>query len=317
MGLYYSGGYDKLFNPTVIRDLYTGVAAMPQSAEYAAYCDAHIAELVERYRPSVLWNDIAYPARSDLDRLFAAYYEAVPDGVVNERWMQVRLPRRGLRRALFAAGAKALGYAWPLLPASWRRLQVRAGPHYDFTTPEYEVYREARSTKWEAVRGLGTSFGNNREERDEDMLSPGEIVHLLVDAVSKNGNLTLGVAPELDGTFPEPQRRRLLALGAWLRVNGEAIYDTRPWRRAEGTTADGLPVRFTCTDAAVYAVVLGAPGGRRLVIEDLAPPDGAELRLLGHDAALSWARAGAGVAIDLPAGLEHEMAVVVRVDGSC
>jgi alpha-L-fucosidase len=312
MGLYYSGGYDELFNPTVRRSLPTAAAAIPQTCEYADYCQAHYVELIERYRPSILWNDIAYPAAADLTGLFQRYYVTVPDGVVNDRWSQVRLPRGGWRRFAFETAARALERAWPLLPASRRRLQLVARWHHDFTTPEYEVYAEARPEKWEAVRGLGTSFGNNREETDEDLLSVDEIIALLADVVSKNGNLMLGIAPEPDGTFREPQRRRLLALGDWLAVNGEAVYDTRPWRLAEGTTADGLAVRFTCTDAAVYAVVLGAARGERLVIEGLAPADGAPLHLLGHAEALPWARAGEGVSVTLPA-VRPEGAFVVRV----
>src|SRR3990172_5814133 len=121
--------------------------------------------------------------------------------------------------------------------------------------------------KWEAVRGIGHSFGINRAEREEDLLSVDELVRLLADVVSKNGNLLLGIAPEPDGRFPEMQTRRLSALGDWLAVNGEAIYDSRPWVRAEGTTLDGLPVRFTRNDEAVFAIVMGMPVGMRLRIE--------------------------------------------------
>ncbi len=321
MGLYYSGGFDELFNPTVRRSLVTSVTAIPQGRDYAAYCDAHFDELIERYRPSILWNDIAYPATSDpstssgqrLNALFARYFAAVPDGVVNDRWTQVRLARGGVRRALITGAIGAFERAWPLLPASMRRLQMRAAKwHHDFTTPEYEVYDSAQPKKWEAVRGIGTSFGNNRTETDADMLSAAQLIHLLADVVSKNGNLMLGIAPEPGGVFREEQRSRLLAIGEWLRVNGEAIYDTRPWERAEGRTSGGLPVRFTCTDAAVYAIVLGAPRGERLVIEDFAPRDGAQLHLLGHADALSWERVGDGVSVTLPADRGESAALVVR-----
>ena len=311
MGLYYSGGYDQLFNPTVRRSLRTSAGAIPQGRDYAAYCEAHFFELIERYRPSALWNDIAYPATLDLDALFSRYYAAVPDGVVNDRWSRIKLT--GFRRVLVDLAAGGIGLAWPLLPKRYRRLTWRATWHHDFSTPEYEVYSEARPKKWEAVRGIGTSFGNNRTETDADMLSATELVHLLADVVSKNGNLLLGIAPEPGGVFRDEQRTRLLALGEWLSVNGEAIYDTRPWDRAEGTTADGLPVRFTCTDGALYVIVLGTPRGPVLSIEGLVWPEGAPARLLGYELPLAWEQQAGHLAVRIPTSLPERPAWVVRL----
>lgn len=313
MGLYYSGGYDNTFNPTVIRDLRTAITAVPQSREYADYCDAHLVELIERYEPSLLWNDIAYPAAANLAKLFAFYYRRVPEGVVNDRWTQFRLPPGRLRRALLFALIRGVSLAWPLLPASRRRLQLQARWHHDFTTPEYEVYEEAREKKWEAVRGIGLSFGNNRTEREEDLLSTEEIVRMLCDVVSKNGNLMLGVAPQPNGTFTEPQRRRLLELGDWLAINGEAIFDTRPWQRAEGTTTDGVPVRFTCTDEALFAVVLGTPAGTRVTIEGLSAAHSTRVRLLGQKQELAWEHARHSLAIILPERLPQSPACAFRI----
>jgi len=298
MGLYYSGGYDKTFDPTVIHDIATGVTAIPRSAEYAAYCDAHLVELIDRYQPSVLWNDIAYPAGGELARVLAHYYNTVSEGVINDRWIQVRL--RGFRRGVVLALARAVSAGWRFLPRSARRLQVQHGRHFDYTTPEYAQYEGITARKWEAVRALGPSFGANRTETDEDMLSVAELVHLFADIVSKNGNLLLGIGPAPDGTFPQTQTSRLLALGDWLRTSGEAVYDTRPWLRAEGRTRDGLALRFTCTDAAVYAIVLGQPPAPELSLEDLRAREGAEISMLGHAAPLPWRQDGADIVISLP-----------------
>lgn len=299
MGLYYSGGYDKTFNPTCIHDLATAVGAIPQGQDYADYADAHIAELIERYRPSVLWNDIAYPARSNTKRLFADYYNAVPDGVVNDRWTRFRFPG-GVRGALLRTGLRAIDRGWKLLPRSWRKLQNRPRFHHDFITPEYDAMASISAKKWEAVRGIGLSFGNNRTERDEDMLSPRDAIHLLADVVSKNGNLLLGIAPDATGVFPEQQTKRILEIGAWLSANGEAIYDTKPWSRANGSTADGLSVRYTSSDAALYAIVLGEPASAQLAIENLTVLSNAEVRLLGHDAPLTWEQSGDRLVVTLP-----------------
>jgi alpha-L-fucosidase len=287
-GLYYCGGYDATFNTTVIRNLLTAVTAIPQSREYADYAAAQFTELIERYQPSVLWNDIAYPAQADATELLAFYYNTVADGVVNDRWARVRLPRSRAGKALFAGVLRTAALLWPVLPRSWRRMQMLPAAHSDYSTPEYDVRTDISKSKWESVRGIGHSFGNNREERDEDLPSGTQLVHLLVDIVSKNGNLLLGIGPTPEGIFPEAQTRRLAELGDWLAVNGEAIYDTRPWVRAEGRTGDGVPVRFTRNDDA-------------------------EVRLLGVDGALPWERAGDGLAIVLRHPLPPSPAHAFRI----
>ena len=175
------------------------------------------------------------------------------------------------------------------------------------------VYPDTRPEKWESCRGLGYSFGYNRNESVADMRSSAELVRSFVDVVSKNGNLLIGVGPTGDGSIPPEQAERLLALGDWLRVNGEAIYATRPWERAEGRASDGTPVRFTRGASALYAVLLDRPRERRVRIEGLAAPEGARLALLGHDAPLAWRREGDDVAIELPDSLPDSPAYALRV----
>ncbi len=306
MGLYYSGGLDWTFNDAPIRDVLSLLAGTPQSADYARYADAHWQELIERYEPAVLWNDIAYPAAGKVKALFAAYYNRLPEGVINDRFMQSKVAASPL-------GRLALRLLLPLLTRTLGNGSLPAGGHYDFRTPEYTSYSRITPYKWEATRGLGYSFGYNRNEGIEQMLSVTELVRSFVDIVSKNGNLLLNVGPMADGAIPDLQRERLRGLGQWLQTNGEAIYGTRPWVAAEGTTAEGVDVRYTFKPAALYATLLDAPPGGLSTLKGLRAIAGTQVHLLGREEALTWRQAGNDLAIDLPATLPASPAYALRI----
>src|SRR3546814_20574319 len=85
-GTYYSGGLDWTFGGLPMTDFSAMFAAIPQTPEYLAYADTHWRELIARYQPDLLWNDIGYPAAADLDGLLAEYSAAVPEGVVHNRF---------------------------------------------------------------------------------------------------------------------------------------------------------------------------------------------------------------------------------------
>jgi alpha-L-fucosidase len=271
MGLYYSGGIDWTFGGLPITDLPSMFRSLPTGDDYAAYADAHWRELIDRYQPSVLWNDIGYPPQADHHRLFTDYYNAVPEGVVNDRFDMM--------------GA------------------VAGTPHWDFRTPEYAQMDDITEHAWESVRGIAHSFGYNQLETDADLVSSDELVHLLVDIVSKNGNLLLGVGPTGDGTVPDIQARRLVELGRWLDVNGAAIFGTRPWKRP----AAGPKIRFTCTADALHVIFLGD----ERTVDDLIVPAGSDVKLLGGGAA-SWNTEGGSTTFDLRR-LPNSPAHVVRI----
>ena len=281
MGLYYSGGIDWPFEGRPVRDIAGLMKAIPQSPEYARYADAHWRELIERYEPSILWNDIGYPKAAEPLRLMADYYARVPDGVVNNRFT-------------------TFGY-----DALER--------HHDFTTPEYAVLADAVPSVWEACRGVGNSFGWNRAETVADLLSVEQLVHLFVDVVAKNGNLLLNVGPTGDGSIPWLQAERLLGLGGWLDVNGEAIFGTRPWIRASASTSDGQEVRFTRKADAVYAIVLGTPPRERVCIPRLTVSSEARIELLGRRGPLSFTSGAEGLELVLPGPGAGSPAFALRI----
>lgn len=149
--------------------------------------------------------------------------------------------------------------------------------------------------------------------------SPEFIVHQLIDIVSKNGNLLLNIGPRSDGTIPDEVQQVLRDVGAWLKINGDAIYGTRPWKVfGEGPTkvtagsfhdTDTQPYiaedfRFTKKGGVVYAIELGWPANREAVIHSLGATVGqsriASVALLGSDSKLAFEQREDGLHIHLP-----------------
>ncbi len=312
MGLYYSGGLDWTFDERAIRDVVDLLDTMPQGADYVQYVNQHWRELINRYEPSVVWNDIGYPAAANLNELFADYYNRIPDGVVNDRFMQIDLAASSGGKLLRSRVVRAL--VSHMLRWALSHLDVLpASGHCDFRTPEYSSFRSIAKQKWEATRGIGYSFGYNRNEGPESFISVSDLVRSFVDIVSKNGNLLLNVGPMADGTIPDSQRERLLGLGQWLDVNGEAIFGTRPWLRAEGGTTDDTPVRFTKKGDTVYAILLDRPRHGRVSI-DLPREEGdVTVHLLGHERPLHWQQDGKNLTVTLPESLPESPAYALRI----
>ncbi|MDX2358727.1 alpha-L-fucosidase [Dietzia sp. PP-33] len=314
-GLYYSGGYDWPFNDATLTGPADMLLAMPDDPAYAVYAENHVRELIERYQPSILWNDIGWPAATDLAALFAAYYAAVPDGVVNDRWAQTDLPRGGATEAVLRGLGRLAQLAWKLLPSGSRELTFPASPHHDFTTPEYASYEEIADKKWETVRGVGHSFAANRNEDPADIVTAHELVHLLVDVVSKNGNLLIGVGPLPDGSIPPEQQEPLRALGRWLHENGSAIRGSRPWDQPSATAGDGTPLRFTRTGDDLNVITLGTPTASELVLPGLVAGPGARALLVSTGLELEVGGSDDDVRVLLPGRLPVSPAHVVRLSG--
>ncbi|MGA7343266.1 MAG: alpha-L-fucosidase, partial [Terracidiphilus sp.] len=217
------------------------------------------------------WPKTGRPMQVEAD-----YYNAVPDGVVDDRF-----------------GIK----------------------HADFISPEYQKLDKISAKKWEECRGLGRSFGYNRAEGEAETIAPADLIALLVDIVSKNGNLLLDVGPEDDGTIAPVQMERLKALGAWLQQNGEAIYDTVPWERAVGKTAEGDDLRFTRKGNDLYATILGTPKARTATIDGVAARPDMQVTMLGDAGPLDTKAAGGNLQVTLPEHLPGSYAYVLKLAG--
>ena len=151
-------------------------------------------------------------------------------------------------------------------------------------------------------RGVGRSFGANREEPPEDIISETELIRMFCDVVAHNGNLLIGVGPRPDGTVPESQQAPLKGLGAWLAANGEAVYGSRPWIVTESSTANRTPLRFTKSGEGVYALVLGMPASRRVTLRGIDGASVRRVRLVELDQLVpsSVEYGGGGLTVTLP-----------------
>jgi alpha-L-fucosidase len=107
---------------------------------------------------------------------------------------------------------------------------------------------------------------------------------------------------------------RLRKLGAWMKQNGDAIYGTRPWTRAEGRTADGTALRFTRKGTTLYAILLAKPGRRSVTLLDVAAKPSSVVRMLGSAKPLSWSPRGRDLHLELPNALPGDYAYVIEIE---
>ena len=153
-------------------------------------------ELVSLYKPDLIfadgdWNNTSAQLQSKY--LISWYYNTVgKDAIVNNRWGN--------------------------------------GTQHGFLTPEYSAGITNTDVPWAECRGLGRSFGLNRNEDLDNYMTDKELIQHFVELVAHGGGMTLNVGPNADGTIPLIQQERLRNLGKWLEINGEAIYGTRPYQ---------------------------------------------------------------------------------------
>lgn len=171
------------------------------------------------------------------------------------------------------------------------------GRYENYRTPEQKIPDEPLPYPWETCMTLGDSWSYV----PNDNYKPArQVVHMLVDVVAKGGNYLLNVGPQPDGQLPAEAVARLKEIGAWMDVNGEAVYASRavaPYRAGK--------FRYTrMKNGDVYAVYLADEDETRLPakleIPGPAPRTGAQLRVLGSEAALTWKRVGDRTVVEVP-----------------
>lgn len=263
---------------------------------------ARSAEIVEKYHPDVMYFDwwIGQPSvRAALTRFAAFYYNANqhagrPIGVINFK-----------------------DYA---MPENAGVLDIERGQAANIRARYWQTDTSVSNRSWGYIE-------------NDTFKSPEFIVHQLVDIVSKNGNLLLNIGPRSDGTIPEPVQQVLREVGAWLKVNGEAIYETRPWRiYGEGPTKvvegsfhdeDTKPYtaedfRFTTKEETLYAIELAWPAKGEAVIRSL--PSGvagedriASVELIGSESKVTFQQSPDGLHIRLPERVPGKYGYAFRI----
>lgn len=173
-------------------------------------------DIVNRYKPEIIFADGEWDYTSDKlksEQFLAWLYNESPvknTVVVNDRW--------------------------------GKETRSKHGGYY---TTEYNLIGNDLNTgriehPWEESRGIGTSYGFNQFETSAHYYSSRQLIHLLIEKVGNGGNLLLNVGPKANGLLPVVMEERLLDIGKWLAINGEAIYGTIAWHARPDTEKDGI-----------------------------------------------------------------------------
>jgi alpha-L-fucosidase len=178
------------------------------------------------------------------------------------------------------------------------------GPYENYRTPEQQIPDTPLPYPWETCMTLGDSWSYVPNDRYK---SARQIVHMLVDIVAKGGNFLLNVGPDANGELPTAAVSRLAEIGTWVKINGEAIYATRP----VAPYRDGKVCFTRGKDGAIYATCLldeGEVVPGTIALKNIVPAQGATIRLLGSDTELKWQQDGAGARIVLPETVDSQAA---------
>ena len=178
--------------------------------------------------------------------------------------------------------------------------------HGGVYTPEYQPDLDFEDHPWEESRGMGYSYGYNKEEDIWDYNSAQSLVLALVDKVSRGGNFLLDIGPDDHGKIPPIMQERLLQIGAWLQENGEAIYNTRRWIRTSQATANNSKEKdfyFTYNPAsnALYAIAPSFNNNGEYVIKDLDLPAGTHISFVATKEKCAWKKQGNDIVVTMPA----------------
>jgi alpha-L-fucosidase len=260
---------------------------------------AHTYELIDQYEPKLIWFDwtVNNPVLMPYFNKFMAYYynnalDWKEDVVVNTK------------------------QGYPTNVQVWDVERGKSGKMMQFP---WQTDTSVGKKSWSYIDG-------------EENKTPGQIIHDLIDIVSKNGNLLLNIGPRADGTITEEQKEVLLAIGKWLNVNGEAIYGTRCWKKFgegntestkgsftdnEATVYTAQDIRFTTKGNDFYAIALNWDDNGLLIKslnkEAIADVGILNVNLLGSDEKINWEQTNEGLKLSFPQNRPCEHAYSFKI----
>jgi len=164
-------------------------------------------------------------------------------------------------------------------------------------TPEQEIPEKPLDGPWETCMTMATQWSY----RADDVYKPSrDLIRMLVEVVAKGGNYLLNIGPSPEGELPPESLKRLAEIGAWMKINGQAIYGTRPIPPYSETK-----IRYTSRpDGTVYAIYLADPDEPsppdKIMLYSLSPRKGSAVALLGCGDSVRWEKAGKGTLLYLP-----------------
>jgi alpha-L-fucosidase len=295
---FYGPAHDWVMNPggTPLNNDFTYV-----SQAWANDWLARSAELVEKYHPDIVYFDwwIGQASiRPNLTRFAAFYYNS---------------------SLKFGDHVGVINYKDYAMQEHSGVLDLERGQLGDIRPSPWQTDTSISNKSWGYI--------------ENDTFKSAEfVVHQLVDIVSKNGNLLLNLGPRSDGTIPDQVQQVLLDVGAWLNVNGEAIYGTRPWRvYGEGPTKAAAgsfhdtdvqaftaeDFRFTTKGNVLYVIGLAWPSNGEALIQSLATTVGSRqirsVALLGSDAKMQFEQRPEGLHVKLPVQAPSQYAYALRL----
>lgn len=306
MGIYYS--LYEWYNPLYKADvdLYVNKHMTPQ-----------FKDVVEKYAPSLIFTDgewdhpyTTWKATETLAWLYNIS-KCKDDVVINDRWGKDTRHKHG-------------GY---------------------YTT-EYGSGMPNDENAWEENRGMAHSFGYSRTENLKDYNSTQQLLYMLIDIVSRGGNFLLDIGPTADGRIPVIMQERLIEMGDWLKVNGEAIYETRIWETtcqwSDGIIKDakraqykskydvmkftvnpdnGMAIKeifFTQKGESLYCICPVFPE-KKLIVKDVQLKLDSKISMLGEEGSLKWKKSGDNIIIEMPdinpSKMPCEFAWTFKLDG--